>query len=394
MSILLFLSFLGVLTGVVGLSLAARKQRVESERRLAFALQLSIDQPGGLLRGRGTRLYGRHHGVAVEVEYFQRSSGKSTAMYTRFRAHSGAFDVGLKPKQGLGETWRVLTGGQDYRVGDPAFDDAITVTGAPRSLSAMLDERARTEVLALLLRRSAQVSDGVVSYETRGHLDEAADVAARLDALAQVAAQLARIPSALVDAQLVDNMTKDPCPGVRLRCLQLLADAPDAAGIAQAALSDPDPVVRLQAALLLGESAIIAAAEPAHVLALAAQDPAQVVNALVAGDDEPALIRLLSGPVLVRILAARGLTRIGTVHAIAPLRPLTQGLLVDGEVVAAALAAIEAIQARLGDVGPGQLSMVEGESGAVSVAPEAGTVSVASAAPLAPNPSQRRAERQ
>lgn len=384
---MLFPPFLLPIAAVlIAMFLVADRRRARGARQtaLARALDLHVERPTRELpwdRKRKTTLTGMRRGVRVEIHYFQRSTGKRSISYTRFRAYSTSFGIGLKPKGLVNEAWRVLTGGQDYRLGDPSFDDAITVTGDPAMLSAVLDERTRAAVLAVLPGRSADVAQGMVSYQVRGHVDDVVDAGARLDELAALAASLDRVPDEQVEARLGENVREDGSPGVRQRSLKLLANSPQGAELARESLGDPSPLVRLQAAVLLGDARALSTAPGDTVLALASEDPAGVCGAFAAIGDEEALVRLLSGPAPVRIAAAEGLAKAGSVRAIATLRPLTTGLLADGRVVSAALGAILAIQGRLGDVHPGQVSLAGGESGAVSIAGESGAVSITSAPP-------------
>lgn len=84
------------------------------------------------------------------------------------------------------------------------------------------------------------------------------------------------------------------------------------------------------------------------------------------------LVRLLARPdTAVQCAAAVALGLVGTVAAVEPLLPLTEGLLRDGPLKEAARDAVRRIQARLGAVEAGRLSLAEDVSGRLSVA-EAG----------------------
>lgn len=82
----------------------------------------------------------------------------------------------------------------------------------------------------------------------------------------------------------------------------------------------------------------------------------------------------------IRGAAARALATAGTIRAVAPLLPLTEGLL-HGDVKEAAREAIRSIQARLGDAEAGRVSIapVESSAGAVSLAGAGGEVSLTDA---------------
>lgn len=75
---------------------------------------------------------------------------------------------------------------------------------------------------------------------------------------------------------------------------------------------------------------------------------------------EPLFIKLLSRDhVELRIALAEALAEVGGRDAVAPLQPLTGGLLADARLKSAAKAAIEAIQGRLGPSARGGLSLTE-----------------------------------
>ena len=76
----------------------------------------------------------------------------------------------------------------------------------------------------------------------------------------------------------------------------------------------------------------------------------------------------------VAVAAAVALGLIGTAASVLPLREA--GRRRGGELEAAALQAVGDIQVRLGDALPGQLSLAVGESGALSIAPDTGQVSL------------------
>jgi len=82
---------------------------------------------------------------------------------------------------------------------------------------------------------------------------------------------------------------------------------------------------------------------------------------------ESMLLDLLKADaVAVKVAAAKALGAVGTVRAVEPLLPFTQGLFAAGELKDAARDAVRGIQARLGEVEAGGLSVVDervGEGG-------------------------------
>jgi len=93
---------------------------------------------------------------------------------------------------------------------------------------------------------------------------------------------------------------------------------------------------------------------------------------------EPALLSLLDREDdALKLAAARALRRVGTVSAVEPLLPYARRLL-DSDLRRAARETVAQIQARLGDVDAGRLAVVEVSEaeGAVSLAPESGTLAL------------------
>ncbi len=72
----------------------------------------------------------------------------------------------------------------------------------------------------------------------------------------------------------------------------------------------------------------------------------------------------------VRIACAQALSKVGSVLAVEPLLPLTEGLFTSGDVKEAAKDAVEKIRARIGPADHGRLSLVEGDDdrGALTLA--------------------------
>lgn len=152
----------------------------------------------------------------------------------------------LRPRGGLREV------APSFDLADPVFDQVYAVHGPEPEVRARLGVETRTRLLALPGRIS--VVAGRLEYVTRALFcgPEAISLAV---GQAREALERLRAPDDPI-AALGRVALADPEAGVRARALTSLAAAypaaPKAAEITRAALEDPAPEVRLEAALALG----------------------------------------------------------------------------------------------------------------------------------------------
>ncbi|HEX2645272.1 MAG TPA: HEAT repeat domain-containing protein [Thermoanaerobaculia bacterium] len=339
------------------------------------------------------------------------------------------FDISIRPES------PVLKWTPEIALGAPELDDAFSVQGPDRVVSALLDAEARRLMLAIDNgSRSLRLQYGEVEAEIKETelvrlLPQMLDLGHRFAGLGDIRQKLA------------ENARQDPEPGVRLHNLLLLVhESPEAADSREAlrqACLDPSPRVRLGAALELGSEArntllelaeeteddgisaqaiarlsgeltvqqardlLLAALRRRHLetarsclTALAASGTAEAVEALVevldreSGDlaiaaaealgaagnpaAEPALIRALERPAAnLQAAAARALGRVGTAAAVLPLKEAREGSL-SINLLRATRQAIAEIQSRLPAASAGQLSIAETEAGQLSFASDPG----------------------
>lgn len=351
-------------------------QRERLRNQIAYAASvLNLTQRRGKYFQRDW-LEGTYGGVPVEVRYVTRSHGKSQVPYTRLVAYGVHEGLSLRREQLGGSFVRRLTGAEDVATGDPIFDQDVVVSGSAVILGANLDVDARGGVRELL-SRGADIRDGAITWESRGHISEPQLLAPMLDRASATAVLLGRSDD--LTGRLRRQAEEDPVPGVRLTALRALMghDAPAAAAAASALLDDFDPVVKVQARLILRDDGGLASVPIAWLRAYAPTDAEALCRALMRANAEDALIGLLEVERAdVRIAACRALARVGTIRAVAPIKALDSGFFGSEEVRNASHSAVAAIQSRLGDVGAGRVSVVS-EGGEVSVAQVAGQVSVA-----------------
>ncbi len=316
----------------------------------------------------------------------------------------------------------------DVATGDPLFDRNVRVQGPAALALALLNAPARQRVADLLqgvvpnlkgVMVSASVEHGMLEVEV---WDDAFDPqGARLGCVLKNALAVARHLTAPEDAVrlLAGNLRKEREAGVRLqRLLTLVREFPDRLETREALLTarkDGSDEVRLRAALALGdeglatlraliedgESGKAGDAQAARAIATlgdllpTARVKTLLAQALGAGRKETARAclaalgrpgsRIDSEELLLRALAdteaevakaaAQALGQLGTIDAVGPLREHASALL-PSELRTAARQAVAEIQARLTGAEPGQLTLADGEAGALSLAGEAGGLSL------------------
>jgi HEAT repeat protein len=141
------------------------------------------------------------------------------------------------------------SGSREIELGDEAFDRAFFVEGPTRLACALLDAETRKQLLSINVESELVLAGGMLG---------ATMPEALLPRLLPLLLDLGRRfgqPMDL-DRRLADNALRDPEPGVRLRNLLLLSrESPGDAErieVFRAACSDASPRIRLQAAQELG----------------------------------------------------------------------------------------------------------------------------------------------
>lgn len=151
----LFLTFFFVLALVMAALVvhavnSSRKQVNEAWREAARTLRLSYPDPSF---GSPRRMEGALPTGHVAVETFQRSSGKSSAVCTRYRArYPQPLGLGLRlTREGFVSGVGKLVGVGDIEVGDTAFDSQVLVKGTdPRRVVEFLTPARRSRILRAL----------------------------------------------------------------------------------------------------------------------------------------------------------------------------------------------------------------------------------------------------
>ncbi len=141
-------------------------------------------------------------------------------------------------------------GVREIEIGDESFDKAFFVDGPTQLVFALLDAHVRRRLLSANEMSRLEIARG----ELRAEMYDS-EVSAVLFLFLDAGRRIAR-PIDLGRC-LAANAQLDPEPGVRLRNLRLLARElpgdPQTLEILRTACSDPDPEVRLRAAIELGD---------------------------------------------------------------------------------------------------------------------------------------------
>lgn len=361
-----------------GLAIAQQLRVAGSIQKVAESLDFRLSNNRSALIEREWLLQGTWRGHEATIRYGRKIlSNQNNASKMTVELGPVHVGVGLR-REGVGD--RILGRTRDETViGDPGFDETALVWGDEAVLRALLDAPTRAAAAAVLEYSEAEVSGGTVQLTdhtirldldgVREMLDEAADLADRIRR------------DAFSEDRLLEVATEDPEPGVRARALLSLwrCGTLETLDLAQdAARAHTDPVLRALGALMSEDPDRIANVPPPHMAEAARIGPNLVVATLERLGAEDALFDLLDEEhAPVQRAAAAALGRMGSIRAVEPLLPLCEGLTRDAELKREAREAVQRIQARLGDVSPGGLSLADGaaEAGQVSVAGVPGMIS-------------------
>ncbi len=318
--------------GIIGLVRSERRRlaRLEDDRTANWR---EFGERHGLRyrrRASVSTLEGTVHGVDIGLETARVDPNRPSQLGGRGWADGREFPPNLRIRRASPQSAR-----KGEWVGDPAFDGAARLEGDAADLAAILDEETRDIALSWLEVNALDVEDEWLTVS----VDDANDVDALdrlLNALVHCTHAFALRPDDRA-RRLAHNATIDPVDGVRLNCLQLLAErhheAPETLAALEAGLVDPSPEVRLFAAERLGDPSV--------------GEHARAVAALLAdGEDDEG-----------RAAAIRQLATSGQPDDVAWLRPLTKGLFRSAALKTAAQEAIDGILVRHG-VAAGALAVV------------------------------------
>ena len=300
----------------------------------------------------------------------------------------------------------------DIEIGEAWFDRTFSVEGPLQLVFALLDGRTR-HLLQLCLDPTGRL---VISHGEIRAVIPAQKLSFILPRLQEAGQRLAQPLDVL--QRVAENARRDPEAGVRLRAAKALgaegrdillefaaSKENDALSAGAVSILDRElPFEHLEAIFdnALGKLRIRTARACLEVLghsgkaaavdmlarALAAKYGELAVAAAQAlgatgspAAEPPLLLALQSGQADLRVAAAHALGHAGSAAAVLPLHEAAQRSSVDLALRRATHQAIAEIQSRLQGALPGQLSLAGTEAGQLSLAPEPGQLSLASADP-------------
>jgi hypothetical protein len=437
-----------VLAGLAGLSVLgtawASRRRQRRARRLEAVAEIAVALDLADVTLDGTDLEGRQGSLHVRIE---------TSTAARIRPVGRLVVRGLArglsmERDGLLARVGQARGDLPVETGDGPFDRALYVRGRPLVARALLDAQTRALALAAIgggsLGRDAIVgfAGGLLTAELAGEWSE--DTRQRVEGARGLVALAHRLEESDAEEERLSRVARtDPLPRVRELALETLVEAAPGHTATEKALrracDDPDPALRLRAALLCGGKA---GRRTLHALAGRGDVPDEVSAAAVdelegqlSVDDLRAMLataprgRAKTDAAIVRALAKRGpgvapalvaafprfdddvaaaaaealeaagspeaedaliaaaarpdaAVRVAVAHALGALGsvrsvPVLRELEGDGgAVLRAAREAVVAIQSRIDHASTGQLALADGGAGEVSLAEGDGRVSL------------------
>lgn len=167
-------------------------------RRTGALAQIAAGLAEGYVEPNESGVIGTARGVTITFRFITKGSGSGAESWTEVVA-LGPFaeiDLELRPS-GVLESWQVARGDAvDVEVGDPAFDKAFVVEGAPAAaVKKLLDAPLRKDLLALAPLVAKTNERGAV-VEKRGWIEDVSKARVLIDIAAAIAT---RAPAAVAE---------------------------------------------------------------------------------------------------------------------------------------------------------------------------------------------------
>ena len=366
-----FIPFLLVGAVILGFAFWMNSRHEEAMKQVATTHGLRFHE-GGVFGG-NCKVEGEIDDTHVIVDTYTSGSGKNKSTYTRFRVKDLAIDPSLSVgSEGVLSFIGKAFQGQDYEVGDKAFDDAVLVRGGHTAdVCATFDVNTRQAVYKAV-NNSWKLTGSEWSLRRSGRMSDARQMSVLIERGVE-AARATRRRDGTVLERLERIYRDDPQPRVRANALKervKLKPAMDAAELHELA-QDPS-WMGLVAAHALGTDAAI---EHLHFAMENGEPPGVRMTAaeMLAASSDPRVDRARVEKVFRFAVehepwidrAIRGLEKVGTVDAVPVLLEYADGFLPSARKTAAKKA-VRAIQSRIGGAGRGQLAIAQAQGGELS----------------------------
>lgn len=278
------------------------------------------------------------------------------------------------------ETW---TSGKDLSVGDPVFDRRVHVRSSIGIRAVgFLDRETRSRIRSATFRLAGGEA---ILTRTEVFPSNMANLRQAIKEAIVTAEPFRMEETSPAFVHALEKIAKqDPCPGVQISALRALHQSPGRCSddVMAAALRSEDPLVAAEAVILFGTPhELVAVCGDRRVWPRLAEGPVglqiRVIAALeAAATGTQALVFFLKGPYpTVAIQAAKALERIGTTDEIEELRSISKALMANADLNQAAHNAAAAIESRA-VANRGQLSLIEGAAGELSLSETTGTLAL------------------
>lgn len=236
--LLIQVALLGAVMGVAAFAVS-RALRIAADRRSAEEAMFALH-----LRRLGLQ-------PALGGAFAGTWRGRPFQLVSRHRVDPG---LGVPSQMSVGTpvpTGRLQLGASGRRVGEETFDRWFRVEGRMSDISLLTSE-VRQAVLAVTARGRPRIQDGILWLDLIVPAGPVTRLEPILDPLVDLAEHLIRAARTSVSDRLVDWAT-DPAAGIRRTSIDLVehhGNAPPP--FVRILVDDPDPTVRVRAAMTLG----------------------------------------------------------------------------------------------------------------------------------------------
>jgi hypothetical protein len=278
-------------------------------------------------------------GREITIDTFTRQAGNNSQVYSRVRLSSVDLPLELLLKaEGMGTNLWKMVAGSDEVLGDELFDNQVLARGEEAEVTAKLNEVTRGVILDMVSQK-VKFENGEFYFERLGYFKSIAEID-KVVALMQSTADQLQDTDIPQEQRLADNVTNDSDPEVRARNLAMLWLHHEESDALLKAMS-------------------VAGSDMRPGLPLSADETQKQLALLAAASERVGVDKQLA--------AAIALGKWGTAEVVPNLRAWASEQRNDLDFLKrTAQQSVGNIQARVGDITSGSLSMTEVAAGSLS----------------------------